>query len=75
MPRLVNWGLSSYPPSGSPAGLLSILSYRDDCDAFRAWAWNWAGPEPREGDLAWKRKRRVVAEEEEDDGWKCDEEE
>ena len=56
-------------------GPLSIASVRGAWDAFRAWVWDWAGTEAKEGDLEWKRKRRVVAEEEEDDGWKCDEDE
>lgn len=68
VPRLVNMGLSSSPPSPSLVGLLSRLSNRG---AFIVWA----TPEPAGGDLAWKRKRLEVAEEEEEDGWKCEEEE
>ena len=48
-----------------------MLSDREAWDEFRDWAWD----EPEPVDLPWKRKRRVLVEEEEDDGWKCDEEE
>lgn len=72
VPRLVNWGLSSHVPSCSPAGLMSKLSDRGVWDAFRTWDWDWAGPEPTEGDLEWNRNRRVVAAEE---GLKCEDEE
>lgn len=71
VPRLVNWGLSPYVLSRSLVGLLSRLSDWEAWGAFKGWA----GPEPRDWDLEWKRKRLVVAEEEGDDGWKCDEEE